>query len=626
MPINAIAAAPEGVRSPLVTRSVIPSDEDQVNAARIAAEQPGEPAGRGELAAVEELVVKGSAVTTSKPGGSGFRSWLARRLPALTAELLALFALLLAAVGNSPLWALPPAVATFGLLGWMWFGVLRGGPVPSGKSVVSRILLLACACLVGAVHGSLDPFMVAGIGFAALAGLAESPLAVLARGTQPVTANLPGTGSRSIRRPSTSRVALVNSAVVLVALACAFADNLGVVVLAAATAALGLVAFTGAQALTRSWRWRDVESRLPALVADYQPVFLLHWHAAAGTEYQIGMWLPYLERLSKRFMVVVRTEHNFAEAARLTSVPVILRRSASQLDDVIAASLRAAFYVNNATRNNDVIRYTNLTHIQLNHGDSDKVPSHNPVFRMYDKNFVAGQAAIDRFAANGVKMPAEMFAIVGRPQVEDVAIATEPISSIANPRVLYAPTWAGFNADSNYSSLLVGYDIVKALVARGCSVVFRPHPYSRRSPEMDHECERIRTLLADDRIAGGRPHVFGPEAETKMSVVDCFNASDVMVSDVSSVVADYLYSEKPFAMVAVSTPAATFTDSFPLGRASYVIDAYGGRVRGLDAALDDLLGRDPLDTTRRDLKKYYLGDIPAEQYAQHFVDEASRYV
>ncbi|PZG12854.1 glycosyl transferase [Micromonospora craterilacus] len=570
--------------------------------------------------------VKGSATTTSTPARSGFRGWLAGRLPALTADVLALVALLLAAVGNSSLWALPPAVATAGLLGWTWRGAWRGGPVLSGQSVVSRMLLLACAYLLGTVHGSLEPAFAVGIGLAALAVLAESPLAALARGTQPVTANLPGTGTRSIRRPNTSRVALVNGAVVLVALACAVADRLGLVVLAAATAALGLLGFTGVQALTRAWRRRDVESRLPALVADYEPVFLLYWHAAAGTDYQIAMWLPYLERLDKRFMVVVRSEQNFTEATRLTTAPVLLRRSTSQLDDVFSPSLRAAFYVNNATRNNHAIQYTRLKHIQLNHGDSDKMPSHNPVFRMYDKNFVAGQAAVDRFAANGVSMPAEMFTIVGRPQVEDVAVATGPIGSIANPRVLYAPTWAGFNADSNYSSLLVGYDIIKAFVARGCSVVFRPHPYSRNSPALDRECERIRTLLADDRRANGRPHVFGTVAEVEMSVMDCFNASDVMVSDVSSVVADYLYSEKPFAMVAISTPASKFTDEFPLARAAYLIDAYGGRVQGLDAALDDLLGGDPLAGTRRDLKKYYLGDIPADRYAQRFLDEASRYL
>ncbi|MFV2100901.1 CDP-glycerol glycerophosphotransferase family protein [Micromonospora sp. LOL_024] len=541
-------------------------------------------------------------------------------------EVSALAALLLAAVGNSRLWALAPAALAAGLLAWTWRGALRGGPAAAGKAVVPRVLLLASAYLLGAVHGGVDPALALGIAVAGLAVLSEEAMATLSRSAYPVSANLPGTGSGPYRRPNTSRAVLVNGAAVLVVLACAFTDTLGVIAAAVAAVALGLSLLTVYQALTRVRARRTSEANLSAALTAYEPAFVLHWTAPAGTAYQITMWLPYLERLGRKFFVLVRGEANFNEAVALTKAPVVFRSRLEDMDDVVTPSMRAAFYVNTATKNNHLIRYTNLTHIQLNHGDSDKVPSYNPAFRIYDKNFVAGQAAIDRFAANGVSMPAEMFSVVGRPQVENVAVAAKPIASIANPRVLYAPTWSGFYADSNYSSLPVGYDIIKALVARGCSIVFRPHPYSRGSAVLNRECERIQALLVEDRRVNGRQHVFGKQAESKMSVVDCFNASDVLVSDVSSVVADYLYSEKPFAMVAVSTSATTFTDHFPLARVSYVIDAHGGRLQGLDGALDDLLNSDPLAATRQELKKYYLGDIPGERYAQHFLDEASRYL
>ncbi|MGW9193868.1 CDP-glycerol glycerophosphotransferase family protein [Micromonospora chersina] len=569
-------------------------------------------------------------MTASTPGRSRLSGWLAEartsavgtRLPASAVEVTALAALLLAAVGDSRLWALPPAVLAFVLLAWTW----RGGSVAVGTSVVARVLLLATAYLLGAVHGGLDPALAVGVAVVGLAVLGEPLLASAFEAVYPVSANLPGIGWRSGRGLDPGRVGLLNGAAVLVALVCAFTGVSGVIALVVAVAALGLTLFTGLQGLRQVRARRNAEARLLKALTAYEPVFLVHWNAPAGTAYQLAMWLPYLERLNRKFFVLVRNQTNFNEVVGLTKAPVVMRMGLNQLDEVIAPSLRAAFYVNTATVNNHVARYTNLKHIQLNHGDSDKVPSHNPVFRLYDKNFVAGQAAIDRFAANGVSMPAEMFTIVGRPQVENVAIATGPIASIANPRVLYAPTWAGFYADSNYSSLLVGYDIIKALVARGCSVVFRPHPYSQRSAALARECDRIRTLLADDRRTNGRPHVFGAEAEVAMTVADCFNASDAMVSDVSSVVADYLYSEKPFVMVAVSAPAAQFAEAFPLARAAYVIDAHGGRLQGLDTALDDLLGSDPLASTRRDLKKYYLGDIPSDRYAQRFLDEASRYL
>ncbi|MGC5030849.1 CDP-glycerol glycerophosphotransferase family protein [Micromonospora sp. DT229] len=557
---------------------------------------------------------------------SGLRGWLAGRLPTLAAEVAALVALLLAAVADSPLWALPPAVIAVGLLGYIWRTALSGGSAASGSTMITRLLLLACAYLLGVVHSGGGVVLALGVGGAALAVLAESAVTAISRSVYPVSANLRGSGLRPNLRPNTSRAVLVNGAAVVVALGCGFLGTLEVVSLVVSVAALALVAFTGWQAVSRVRARHASETRLTAALTAYEPVFLLHWEAPVGTAYQVGMWLPYLERLGKKFFVLVRSEANFNEVLRLTTAPVVLRAGLTQIDDVIVPSLRAAFYVNTATKNNHLVRYTNLTHIQLNHGDSDKVPSHNPVFRMYDRNFVAGQAAIDRFAANGVSMPAEMFRIVGRPQVENVAIAAAPIASLTAPRVLYAPTWAGFYADSNYSSLLVGYDIVKALIARGCSIVFRPHPYTMRSAALTQESERIKALLAEDARTSGRKHLFGAQAESKMSVVDCFNASDAMVSDVSSVVADYLYSEKPFAMVAVSAPADRFTDAFPLARAAYVIDAHTGRVSGLDLVLDDLLGSDPLAATRHDLKKYYLGDIPAEGYAQHFLDEANSYL
>ncbi|WBB53070.1 CDP-glycerol glycerophosphotransferase family protein [Verrucosispora sp. WMMD573] len=548
------------------------------------------------------------------------------RITSSLIDVSALAALLLAAVGGSRLWALPPALLAAGLLAWTWRDALRGGAVSTAKAAVPRVLLLATAYLLGTVHGGVDLALAVGVALAGLAVLSETPLGFISRAAYPVTANLPGIGARPYRRPNTSRAVLVNGAAVLVALVCAFVGGLGVVAAAASAAALGLSLFTLWQGLGRVRARRTSEQNLFKALTAYEPAFVVHWTAPAGTAYQIAMWLPYLERLGRKFFVLVRGEANFNEVAALTKAPVVLRTALEDMDSVVTPSMRAAFYVNTATKNNHLLRYTSLTHIQLNHGDSDKVPSHNPVFRMYDKNFVAGQAAIDRFAANGVKMPIEMFSVVGRPQVENVAVAAKPIASIANPRVLYAPTWAGFYADSNYSSLHVGYDIIKALVERGCSIVFRPHPYSNRNPALGRECDRIRALLDEDRKANGRPHVFGKQAEVKMSVMDCFNASDAMVSDVSSVVADYLYSEKPFAMVAVSTPADTFTDEFPLGRASYVIDAHSGRVTGLDAILDDFLGADPLASTRQDIKKYYLGDIPPERYAQHFLDEASRYL
>ncbi|GMA25112.1 glycosyl transferase [Luteimicrobium album] len=521
------------------------------------------------------------------------------------------------------LWCLT-AVALV-LLEWTRRGQVLRGRQGLGDFVVARLAAAASALVMSSRTG-VESVLVVATSLVVAVVLCEPVLRRLAGRGNPIAANLPGAATTPDPMFGYGFTFLADT-VAVVALCVTAAAGLSAVVplVLSVAAALLLVVATG-DALRRFVARRRTEHRLPDVLAAHAPTFALHWQAAAGTAYQVGMWLPYLERLGKPFVVVVRTGVNLREAAALTQAPVVLRSSPEDLDDAIVPSLKTVFYVNNAPRNSHMVRYPELTHIQLNHGDSDKAPSFNPVFRMFDKDFVAGQAAIDRFAANGVHVSPDLFTIVGRPQVEDVEIAKSPIADVERPTVLYAPTWAGFNVDSAYSSLGVGVELVRALVARGCDVAFRPHPYARRTPQFRNACARIIELLDAENTAGRGRHMFGTEAEQTMSVTDCFNRSDAMVSDVSSVVADFLYSEKPLAMVAVSADVDRFPDEFPLAKASYVIDAHAGTLRGLDGVLDAMLGADPMRDERRSLKTYYLGDIPAEGYAQRFLDEARAYV
>jgi hypothetical protein len=358
----------------------------------------------------------------------------------------------------------------------------------------------------------------------------------------------------------------------------------------------------GVQSVRYLYGRNRFEANLPRILNKLKPVFAFHWQAPAGTAYQASMWLPYLDRLGVPYFVLVRTKANFAEAAKITDAPIILRVGLEDLDPIVCPSLKVVFYANTAVRNSHMIRFPHLTHIQLNHGDSDKIASVSPTFRQYDRNFVAGQAAIDRFAKHGVLTRADQFVIVSRPQLESVHMAAEPIRNITAPTVLYSPTWSGFYEDSNYSSLPAGKAIVGALLARGATVVFRPHPYSGKHKANAEACVEIIERLTADAKATGRAHLFGTIAETDMSVVDCFNACDAMISDVSSVVSDFLISDKPFAMGAVSAHGEAFVEEFPLAEAAYVFDVVDNDAVGLEAVLDDMLGADSKAEARRSLR------------------------
>ncbi len=500
-------------------------------------------------------------------------------------------------------------------------------PLRMGIRPLPRAVTTASALVVDTATGRSWPTVIAaGLLMALVVG--EGAVRRPVKNATPQAANIPGW---EVVLPSTAvanRAFLATTSAMVLLSVCAALDVTqapAIVVVAVATLLAVQVALQSARYLVARNRF---ERNLPKILAEIAPVFAFHWQAPVGTAYQASMWLPYLDRIGAPYFVLVRTIANFTEVAKMTTAPVILRVGLEDLDPIVTPSLRTVFYANTAVRNSHMIRFPRLTHVQLNHGDSDKIASVSPTFRQYDRNFVAGQAAIDRFAKHGVATLPEQFEIVGRPQLEHVQQATGPISAIDGPTVLYSPTWSGFYEDSDYSSLSAGPLIVEALLARGCTVVFRPHPYARRHGGNSRACDRIIELLTQDALVSGRRHVFGPAAETEMSVVDCFNACHAMISDVSSVVSDFLISTKPFAMAAVSATGDAFTAEFPLAQAAYVFDAprKAGTVDRLDAALDGLLGDDPLAETRRSLRTYYLGDTPPDQVVERFVETARRYL
>lgn len=382
--------------------------------------------------------------------------------------------------------------------------------------------------------------------------------------------------------------------------------------------------------LVDGWRrWRTGHqpelAPLAAAVRTHAPRFLLYFSAPPGSEYQARMWLPYLTRLGEPFLVVVTERHNLAPLAASTDAPVVACDTFEALDAVLAApSLRAAFYVNNGMKNAHCVRFPQLTHVQLYHGDSDKAVTASPVNAMYDRIFVAGQAAVDRFAAHGVEIPREKFRLVGRPQAEQLRVAQDPAGAggtAGHPTVLYAPTWVGAHADSGYCSLPIAEPLVAGLLARGATVIFRPHPYSRRHRESAAQLRRVERLLAQDRARTGREHRWGRAATVALSLFDCMNRSDAMICDVSSVASEYLATGKPFAITDMVDQREQFPRSFPLARAAYVIRRDAGN---RDEVLADLLGPDPLAPTRREVRAYYLGDAAPDQHPEAFLAEARR--
>ncbi|GGO80865.1 CDP-glycerol glycerophosphotransferase family protein [Wenjunlia tyrosinilytica] len=97
-------------------------------------------------------------------------------------------------------------------------------------------------------------------------------------------------------------------------------------------------------------------------------------------------------------------------------------------------------------------------------------------------------------------------------------------------------------------------------------------------------------------ITGSRPHLY-----------DCFNRGDMMVSDISSVVSDFIASEKPYAITdTTGLGAEEFKRQNSTARAAFILTPDAS---GVPELLESVRGSasDPLAHDRRTLKEYLLG-------------------
>ena len=531
------------------------------------------------------------------------------------------------------------AAAGFGVLtltSQRWIGLAVAAVALAGLAVRARDasfnettgaqILLACALLVDysrtTAYRGVAPFVVMGLSIGTLT--INRLLVSLIDRPSIHAVNLPGYLARRATMLSPTRLNVAGLGLIAIigigSVGRASPWAVAVITLAVLVASVA----TALQAIRARRHRRNDDQRLRDAVLAFNPRFVLYFSTSPNSEHQVAMWYPYLRRIGPPFVIIVRERAALPIVAAMTDVPVLYCEHESHLERMITPSMTACFYTANGVKNGHMVRFRQLKHIQLLHGDSDKVSSYNPFTGIYDRIFVAGRAGIDRYGANGVTIPAQKFDIVGRPQIEGITVSASHVRDIPAKVVLYATTWAGSYASPNYCSLPIGEKIVRGLLDAGATVILRPHPYARRNGETAAQLARLEQILASDSARTGRRHLFGEIASETMSLFDCVNAADALVSDISGVASDWLYSAKPFALTNVRGADRTaFEAEFPLARAAYVVDQDASN---LDEILAELLTTDSLADARLDYRTYYLGDFPAETYADEFVQTARRYV
>jgi hypothetical protein len=543
---------------------------------------------------------------------------LLRKLLSRTAATgLAVLALALAVL--TPAWAHWAALAlAAGALGLAWRGHRDLGP---GRDRFDRGTALAAVAFVAVQAGGVLP---AAVTAAALLGtIGFEPLLAVAIATgHMATANLAVARDRAWFTPRIVGDAInAGGAVALVAAAVALATGSSAPLWAAAAAAVLTAAAAGTGALEALLRRRRSahagDAAVVAAVAALGPRFLVHFSGPPGSAYQLQMWLPYLDRLGDPYVVVARESVHLAELRGSTDAPIVVAPSMSELERLLAPTMRAAFYVNGSALNTHLVRFGHLEHVQLFHGESDKASSFNKVTAIYDRVFVAGQAAVDRYREHGIGLPEDAFRKVGRPQLAGLHVGERPKGPRAT--LLYAPTWTGLTSEFDYSSLPIGKAVVEEALRRDLDVIVRAHPYTRFNLAASRRLDAIERLLAEDRQRTGRDHRWGAQASGSVSLTDCIDAADVAVCDVSAVATDWIYTDRPFAVTDMGGLGERFTETAWIARGAYRVDADGGN---LPAVFDELLLQDTKAVQRKETREYFLGAASGEECVEAFLAEA----
>ena len=374
----------------------------------------------------------------------------------------------------------------------------------------------------------------------------------------------------------------------------------------------------------------DVAAQAGEALNRQRPELVLYFSGTPESVYQVNMWLPVVESIGRPAVVLLRSDLSF-EALGPTTLPVLSIPSALHVMNFRMPTVRASFVVAHVGNNIHMLREPRIKHVFIGHGESDKAASVNPITKGFDEVWVAGPASRRRWHQAKVGVRDDAIVEVGRPQLSAV-LPAQPRHTDRPLSVLYAPTWEGWIADAaNASSVAdLGVAIVEWLVARpDTRLIYKPHPLTgtvsgsaRRA-----DLEMVRLLRTSGAVTD-LPAASGPEAwraadnhivvgSAGPSLYDCFNNADVLIGDISSVVPDFLASEKPYL---IPNPHGMDHDALRAElastRAAYIMNPDPGT---WEALLTTATGIDPMAQARRELRLDILGpryEDPVEPWRQ----------
>ena len=336
--------------------------------------------------------------------------------------------------------------------------------------------------------------------------------------------------------------------------------------------------------------------------------------------YQMRQWYAPLQELSKTHPVLLIARHPAGAKLLMeeSGLDVAFAQKVTDIEKLLEQQpLEVVLYVNQNTRNFQMMRYGRRWHVFINHGESDKMYMVSNQYKTYDYAFIAGNAARERLdrVLWDYDLDSRTFSI-GRPQTDHLR-GEPPFAPDERTVVLYAPTWEGDRPAASYGSVAShGEDLVRKLLETGRHrVVYRPHP---RSGVVDAEFgaanERIIAALDEaNRKDPSAQHVY----DTSPSLGWQLSLPDVAICDISAMVYDRLATGKP---LMITRPVAADAEVDEGGYLSVCEWLSADQTASIDEVLDGVIGDAAARERLVTWSKHYFGDTAQGAPTQRFHD------
>ncbi|MGB5791606.1 CDP-glycerol glycerophosphotransferase family protein [Poseidonibacter sp.] len=343
---------------------------------------------------------------------------------------------------------------------------------------------------------------------------------------------------------------------------------------------------------------------------------VVYFCGGINSYYQIKQWQRPFEELNKtqKVLYIITDYEVYKQYLNDQTLEVIYIETFSDLIEFYDNNeFAVTLYINNSLRNFQAIRYSRGYHIHLNHGESEKESMRSNQSQAYDYVFTVGQRGIDRYKEYLLNFDVNKFIQVGRPQLD--FITKMDIKKDNSQRViLYAPTWEATHASMNYTSVpKYGEQLCKKILEDKRNIlIYKPHS---AIGTIDEDCEISNNKIM--KMVEESQNAYYMEEE---NINDVFTLVDFAFFDNTSVMIDYLHTNKPAAYIEILEDQSINE----LTKAFKTINK--DNIHNVIEILEDELKNDSNNEQRKIVKEYYLGNYKQGESMDIFTKKISQYI